>query len=155
MDRGAWWATIHRVTEESDTPWGLNSNSSNVVVCYHTLCVKSPGLIYQLVHGITLLDRCPVIFKVFIYCLFSTLKCIVLEAAHLSSRLLQRQIRKSQREEPGLVLTCFDQHLGELHVPSGLTGRPPQASSFCTFKRLSHALILFDMQGTSPRATFL
>ena len=28
MDRGAWWATVHQVTKESDTTWRLN-NSNN------------------------------------------------------------------------------------------------------------------------------
>ena len=28
MDRGTWWATVHRVTEESDTTEQLNSNES-------------------------------------------------------------------------------------------------------------------------------
>jgi len=27
MDRGAWWAPVHRVTKESDTTWQLNNNS--------------------------------------------------------------------------------------------------------------------------------
>ena len=26
MDRGAWWATVHEVTKESDMTLGLNSN---------------------------------------------------------------------------------------------------------------------------------
>ena len=27
MDRGAWWATVHRVVKESDTTEGLNSSN--------------------------------------------------------------------------------------------------------------------------------
>ena len=26
MDRGAWWATVHGITKESDTTYQLNSN---------------------------------------------------------------------------------------------------------------------------------
>ena len=26
MDRGAWWAMVHGVTQESDTTWKLNNN---------------------------------------------------------------------------------------------------------------------------------
>ena len=28
-DRGAWWATVHGFTEESDTTWQLNSNEQS------------------------------------------------------------------------------------------------------------------------------
>ena len=27
MDRGTWWATVHNVTRESDTPYQLNNNN--------------------------------------------------------------------------------------------------------------------------------
>ena len=30
MDRGAWWATVHRVVEELDTTKGLNNNNSTM-----------------------------------------------------------------------------------------------------------------------------
>ena len=32
MDRGAWWATFHGVTEESDTTWQLNNNKALVYI---------------------------------------------------------------------------------------------------------------------------
>ena len=30
MDRGAWWATVHGVTKESDTAWQLNNGETKV-----------------------------------------------------------------------------------------------------------------------------
>ena len=27
MDRGAWWSSVHGVTQESDTTWRLNNNN--------------------------------------------------------------------------------------------------------------------------------
>ena len=33
MDKGAWWATVHGVTKESDTTEQLNNNSVCVCVC--------------------------------------------------------------------------------------------------------------------------
>ena len=39
MDRRSWWATVHRVTVESDTTWGLNK--SNPAVKHRELYSKS------------------------------------------------------------------------------------------------------------------
>ena len=32
MDRGAWWATVHGVTKESDTTWRLKNNNGETRV---------------------------------------------------------------------------------------------------------------------------
>ena len=39
MDRGSWWATVHRVAVESDTTWRLNKN--NPAVKHRELYSKS------------------------------------------------------------------------------------------------------------------
>ena len=37
VDRGAWWATVYEVTEESDMTWQLNNNSD-----YKIWAISSP-----------------------------------------------------------------------------------------------------------------
>ena len=36
MDRGAWWATVHRVAKKSDTTWQLNNNYTHTHTHTHT-----------------------------------------------------------------------------------------------------------------------
>ena len=37
MDRGAWWARVHRVTKESDTIYKLNNNNKHTPARYRVL----------------------------------------------------------------------------------------------------------------------
>ena len=39
MDRGAWWATVHRVAKESDTTWRLNNNN-NLCFTFKNMILK-------------------------------------------------------------------------------------------------------------------
>ena len=43
MDRGAWWATVHRVTEESDMTEWLNTHTQ-IHINMHTLTTHTPNL---------------------------------------------------------------------------------------------------------------
>ena len=51
MDRGAWWATVYEVTEESDMTWQLNNNSyykilANLVGIYVISTLSFSALCY-------------------------------------------------------------------------------------------------------------
>ena len=51
MDRGAWWATVHGVTKESDTSKQLNNNKNDHVVTYQFVLNKCNCIIPLQVKG--------------------------------------------------------------------------------------------------------
>ena len=58
MDKGAWWATVHRVTEESDTIYRLNTTSHTFTIssviehvgCFHVLAIVQSASVNIWVH---------------------------------------------------------------------------------------------------------
>ena len=51
MDRGAWWATVHRVAKESDMTWRLNNNN-NLCFTFKNMILKRFPQAHQTVRGV-------------------------------------------------------------------------------------------------------
>ena len=47
MDRGAWWATVHGVTKESDTTWQLNNNDSGIPGSFEFILLKDINRLFH------------------------------------------------------------------------------------------------------------